>query len=98
MGDTTELEKIRLEIDNVNIGILDLLSKRSELIDKVIQAKRVDNIEPLQPKRYQAMLSELELLAESKGISKDYINEVFDVIHKYSLKQQHKEDRNARRD
>lgn len=60
------LEEIRREIDSLDHQVHDLLMKRAELIVKVIEAKRRNNMHTVQPEREAMMIR--RLLARHTGV------------------------------
>ncbi|HEY0900845.1 MAG TPA: chorismate mutase, partial [Micavibrio sp.] len=60
------LEEIRREIDSLDHQVHDLLMKRAELIIKVIEAKRKNNMQTVQPEREAMMIR--RLLARHTGV------------------------------
>ena len=47
-----ELQNYRESIDKIDIQIIELLSKRFEVVKKVGEYKKLHNIPPLQPERW----------------------------------------------
>jgi chorismate mutase len=43
---------------------------------------------PLQPQRYQQMVQKTKHIAQVKGLSPDFAQQLYDLIHEQSLKQQ----------
>lgn len=84
----TELENVRKRLDKVNHQIVDLLSQRTRLVDEVADIKSRHNIVAYQPDRYQAMLQELLIYANSKGVSQELVTQIFEAIHTQSIRQQ----------
>ncbi len=60
------LEEIRREIDNLDHQVHDLLMRRAELIVKVTEAKRKNNMHTVQPEREAMMIR--RLLARHTGV------------------------------
>ncbi len=77
---TTELERLRSEIDLVNDGLLGLLLKRVELCRRVADYKRDHGIPMLQQDRLDALRTKAQEFAGEHGINSTYLEEIFDLI------------------
>ncbi|KJS06417.1 MAG: cytochrome C4 [Flavobacteriales bacterium BRH_c54] len=87
---TTELDKIRRSINVLDGELLDVLSKRMELINELAQYKKENNIQILQPKRWEEILLKALEEAKEKGLSERFIRNLFTEIHIESIKLQSK--------
>ena len=85
---TTELDKIRRSINVLDGELLDILSKRMELINELAQYKKENNIQILQPKRWEEILLKALEEAKEKGLSERFIRNLFTEIHIESIKLQ----------
>lgn len=81
-----ELQNYRESIDKIDIQIIELLSKRFEVVKKVGEYKKLHNIPPLQPERWQEVLKTKKELARKKWISEDFIVKIWNEIHTEALK------------
>lgn len=77
---TTELERLRREIDLVNDGLLALLLKRTELCRRVAEYKRDHGIPMLQQGRLDALRTKVQEFAEAHGINSPHLEEIFDLV------------------
>lgn len=82
----TPLDDYRKSIDLIDSAIVSLLAERIRLVQKVGAYKKKENIPPLQPERWQAVLSEKRQLASSLGLSPDFIEDLYNMVHEYALK------------
>jgi len=87
---TTELDKIRRSINVLDGELLDVLSKRMEMINELAQYKKENNIQILQPKRWKEILLKALEKAKEKGLSERFIKNLFTKIHIESIKLQSK--------
>ena len=79
-----KLNSYRSEIDKINIKILDLLSERGKLINKVGDLKRKKNIELFSPKRESEMLK--KLVSHNQGpYSNIIVKKIFREIFRASI-------------
>lgn len=79
-----ELEKLRKEIDICDKKIVELLAKRFEIVKQIGIFKTKNNIPVVDNDRFKKVLEKAENIAIKQGISKDFINEMYNIIHKYS--------------
>jgi len=83
MGEAT-LETLRTELQEVNFGLLELLSRRARLVTEVQAVKSRDGIPTYVPEREQAMLDELAE-ANPGPFPVDTIRHLFKEIFKASV-------------
>ena len=83
-----ELSQYRQEIDNIDKQIIKLLAQRYELTKKVADYKYRNNLPSLQPERWQEVLNDKKTIWKELWLPEDYIQELWDIMHKYSLKYQ----------
>ena len=79
------LEQLRNQIDEVDQQIIDLLALRFELVKKVWERKKQNNIAPLQPKRWEKVLQTRKSWAKQKGVNPDLVEKIWNLIHKEVL-------------
>jgi chorismate mutase len=83
------LKTYRDQIDTIDIEIIYLLSRRFLLVEQIWEIKKETWDNPLQPQRWEDILNNLYLEADDKNISRILIKEIWDSIHKESLKIEH---------
>jgi chorismate mutase len=81
-----ELQKFREEIDKIDNNIVDLLSKRMSVVEKVGKLKKKHNIEALDAKRWDEVLHTKLEKAKSLGVSERLIKKIYNVIHDHALR------------
>ncbi len=84
------LEIYRKEIDKIDAEIIDLLAKRFEVVKLVWIYKKENNMPPLQPWRWQEVLNSKKELAFEKWINPEFVENIWNEIHKYALKLEEK--------
>ena len=84
----TQLEKYRINLDDLDEQILKLLSKRMELSELIGKYKKEMNLAPYQPERWAAVLEDRLVRAESLKLSKEFVKKIFDLIHIESIQRQ----------
>ncbi|MDD5770394.1 MAG: chorismate mutase [Candidatus Gracilibacteria bacterium] len=80
-----ELQIYRDQINNIDSQIIELLAKRFEVVKNVGIYKKANNINPFQPNRWQEVLKSRKQKAQKLGINQDFIENIWNEIHKYSL-------------
>lgn len=83
-----ELRWLRAEIDELDDRLWETLSKRMDVSRRIGEWKKANGIAPLQPQRYQEILSTRQQWAAQHGLSESFVSQLFDLIHAESLKQQ----------
>jgi chorismate mutase len=86
-----ELNKLRWEIDIIDKQIINLLAQRFDIVKKISKYKKENNMEALQPERWNKLLKEKIKLWEKNKLNNNFIKDVWNRIHKESLKLEEKE-------
>jgi chorismate mutase len=81
-----ELQKLRKDIDKIDDNIVNLLSKRMSVVEKVGKLKKEHNMEALDTKRWDEVLATKLEKAKSLGVSEGLIKKIYNVIHDHALK------------
>jgi len=84
------LNKLRAEIDEFDSKIIDVLSKRMKAVDKIGFLKKEKNVAILQNQRWNEIIDKMVLSANSKGLSQEFIVQIFKAIHQESIIHQEK--------
>lgn len=82
------LEDLRAKIDRIDNEIIDVLAERMGIVEKIGEYKKDNNVTTLQMNRWDAILDDRTKKAVSKGLTGDYIKEIYKLIHKESIKRQ----------
>jgi chorismate mutase len=82
---TAVLEELRAEIDTMDDLLVWALSSRMELSAKIAALKQNANMEALQSKRWQEVLTRVKTLGENSGLRTGFIEKLFNSIHDESL-------------
>jgi chorismate mutase len=85
-----ELEKLREKIDSIDDEIVNLLSKRMEIVKEVGKLKKEYQIDPLDVKRLEELIADKKQRAKVLGVSQTFIERLFKVIHQHSVSTQKK--------
>ena len=82
------LEALRESIDRIDHEILDVLSQRMRVVERIGEAKRANNVMTLQVTRWKALLDDRLQRAAELGLNADYVKALYDVIHSESVRRQ----------
>jgi chorismate mutase len=82
------LEALRESIDRIDHEILDVLSQRMRIVERIGEAKRVNNVMTLQVTRWKTLLEDRLQRAAELGLSAEYVKALYDVIHGESVRRQ----------
>ena len=84
------LDEIREGIDDVDKEIVDIISKRIELVKKIGEFKKEQDLTTLQVDRWNEVFKSRIDWAIEKGLEKDFIEDLYKVIHLGSINVQNK--------
>lgn len=82
------LEKCRQEIDQIDTQLIQIIAQRMEVVKKIGQHKKENNIQTLQPNRWQTILDSRQKIAEELNLPSDLVLDIFEVIHKMAIQTQ----------
>jgi chorismate mutase-like protein len=80
------LEELRQSIDELDQQLLQLIGERLELVKQVGEYKKEHHLAPLQPARWQAVLSDRTQRGEKLGISQQLVISLWNSIHDEALR------------
>lgn len=83
-----KLEKLRAVIDIIDDQLLNTLSKRMKISDKIGKIKKSQNVAILQNRRWNEILGKMILQGEENGLSEEFILKIFKGIHQESINHQ----------
>ena len=83
-----ELQRMRLEIDEIDSQIFGLLSHRMQVSDKIGELKRANNITILQRKRWSELVEKWSSRASALGLSRKFVHDILDAVHMESISHQ----------
>lgn len=82
------LNKKRKEVDCLDFELLQILAARFKLTDEIGALKKATEQDALQPERFKNILETRIKYSSELNISKDFIIELFTLIHNESIKRQ----------
>lgn len=87
---TMRMNKLRTQIDEFDSKILEILGGRMKIADQIGALKKEKNVAILQNKRWQEILDKMIAEGSQKGLSEDFIVQLFKAIHQESIDHQEK--------
>lgn len=87
-GYEEELEKHRTLISDIDFQLINLLSQRMKVAEKIGTVKKKNNIAIFQPERWKVITDYSAQKAAETGMSQDFIEKVFKAIHEESIEVQ----------
>ncbi len=83
-----ELEILRREIDLIDEKLLNNLSQRMEIVKKIGKYKRAKGMTAFQIERWKVMMEDRLLKASARGLDREFILKLMQIIHKEALRMQ----------
>lgn len=80
-----DLDGLRKKIDSIDEELLTILAKRMEVVRAVGRYKKTHGLELRDEERLQALLNGQLERAASLDLSKEFVAELYELIHKYAL-------------
>jgi chorismate mutase len=84
------LEKLRQQINHLDDELMQILSQRMKIAEKIGEYKKNNNITILQTNRWNEILQRAVQKGEALGLSKEFITKYFDAMHMESINHQNK--------
>ena len=84
------LNEIRESIDEVDKEIVDIIAKRQDLVEKIGEFKKEQDLNTFQVNRWNEVLKSRLEWASEKGLDKDFVEDLYKVIHLGSINVQNK--------
>ncbi|MDC6361337.1 MULTISPECIES: bifunctional 3-deoxy-7-phosphoheptulonate synthase/chorismate mutase type II [Flavobacteriaceae] len=84
------LSNLRAQIDILDNQLIDLLGKRMKVSDGIGELKKQKNVAVLQSNRWNAILGNMILEGEQRGLSEEFVLRMFKAIHQESINHQEK--------
>ena len=84
------MSNLRAQIDVLDNQLIDLLGKRMKVADGIGELKKQRNVAVLQSNRWNAILGNMILEGEQRGLSEEFVLKMFKAIHQESINHQEK--------
>ena len=85
MTNANPLPHYRSQIDQIDSRILELLADRIEVVKKVGEYKKTENLPALDQSRWQAVLDKLELKCQEFNLDFELVKDLWNRIHTYAV-------------
>lgn len=85
-----QMEKLRQQINHLDDELMQILSQRMKVSEKIGQYKKDNNITILQTNRWNSILERAYAQGEKLGLSKEFVTKYFDAVHMESISHQNK--------
>jgi chorismate mutase len=85
-----KLSLLRSQIDRFDEQLLDLLEQRMNVAETIGSYKKDNNITILQNQRWEEIIRKVAAKGQSKGLSAEFIEQMFKAIHQESINHQMK--------
>ena len=85
-----KMAKLRMQIDEFDGKLLEILGNRMKVADKIGLLKKEKNVAILQNQRWNEILGKMILAGDAKGLSNEFVMQLFKAIHQESITHQEK--------
>lgn len=85
-----QLTVLRNEIDQIDQKLIEVLTERMQIVNKIGQVKKEKNVAVLQNQRFNEIMEKMKQKAHQTGLSDEFISGIFREIHQESIRQQEK--------
>jgi len=87
-GLNKSLEMLRHQIDEVDLDLLNAVSRRMRIVEQIGDWKRANNVTSFQPARWRDLLQDRMLGAADLGLEEQYVKALYELIHEESVRRQ----------
>lgn len=84
------MEEMRAQINVLDSELLEMISKRMAIVEKIGDYKKRNNISILQPSRWEEILKTSQEKASTLGISNAFVEKYLKAVHEESINHQNK--------
>ena len=86
----SDLQTYRTEIDSIDTELIKLLATRFACVRWVAEYKKINNLPPLQPGRWQEVLGGAKARGKTLWLDPVFVGVVWNVIHEFALVEEEK--------
>ena len=84
----TTLEWLRAEIDELDDTLWETIAARMDVSRRIGEWKKAHGVAPLQPERVKIISERLKSIGQDLNLSAEFMQQIWELIHEESLKQQ----------
>jgi len=81
-----ELDGLRTAIDQVDADLINILSKRMDIVERIGRIKQKHNMAAFQVKRWQEVRARFIKSGSLAGLDKKFLQELLELLHKESIR------------
>lgn len=85
-----QLTDLRKKIDNLDVEVIEILSKRMKISQQIGEYKKANNVKILQQTRWEEIISGRVEIGKAMGLSEQFIKHILKEIHQESIRTQEK--------
>ncbi len=85
-GSGVLLEVMRQQIDFIDHELLEVISRRASLVDRIGHFKKTHNMTILQVRRWEQLLEDRLKRAKLIGLDEQFVREFYQIIHQHSIR------------
>lgn len=74
------LKELRKQLDVLNLELVDLIQRRTEIVRKIAKAKREEKLPITDPQREEEIKSQVRHLAIENGVSQSLMEELIELL------------------
>lgn len=82
------LDLLRIQLDNCDSELMRVLEKRMRLSREIGELKKRQGIGVYQKQRYEKLIIQRSAEAVSCGLDRDFVRQLFEIVHNESVRQQ----------
>ncbi|MBC7487335.1 MAG: bifunctional 3-deoxy-7-phosphoheptulonate synthase/chorismate mutase type II [Cytophagaceae bacterium] len=82
------LDDLRGKIDSLDRELIEVLTSRMAIVEKIGEFKKENNVTTLQVNRWDEIMKNLTSLAQKMNLSETYVEDLFKIIHEESIRKQ----------
>ena len=79
------MAELRVEIDALDVQLVDLLSRRSEYIDRAVDLKRIEKLPARITDRVAEVVGNVRVTASDRGLDPDIVERLWTELIEWSI-------------
>ena len=82
------MDELRHQIDKLDVQVVELLSSRSEFIDRAIELKKLNGMPARIPERIESVVSNARNAAEELDLDADLVEKIWRILIDWSIQRE----------
>ena len=87
-GDCNSMDELRHQIDKLDVKIIELLTNRSEFIDRATELKKSNGMPARIPERIESVVSNARNAAEELDLDADLVEKIWRILIDWSIQRE----------